>query len=122
MLGAIARIKNNREFLTKNSREKFEEFLKERKIKEKEYFKNIFYNLFSQAIEVLHFLEVCQELLKEILRMPLKEEKPEINPPRYTSGGMRPQGKAKYYERVSALARLYGVLVVIGSLFWQTLD
>jgi coenzyme F420-reducing hydrogenase alpha subunit len=58
MLGAIARIKNNGEFLTKEAREKFEEFLKEKKIKENEYFKNIFYNLFSQAIEVLHFLEV----------------------------------------------------------------
>jgi coenzyme F420-reducing hydrogenase alpha subunit len=80
MLGEIARIKNNGKFLTKNSREKFVEFLKERKISEKEYFKNIFHNLFSQAIEVLHFLEVSQELLKEILKLPLKEEKSEIYP------------------------------------------
>jgi radical SAM protein with 4Fe4S-binding SPASM domain len=31
-------------------------------------------------------LEVSQELLREILKLSLKEEKPEINPPRYTSG------------------------------------
>jgi sulfhydrogenase subunit alpha len=113
MLGAIARIKNNGNFLTKNSKEKFEEFLKEKKIKEDEYFKNIFYNLFSQAIEVFHFLEVCQELLKKILEMPLKEEKPEINPPRYTSGGTSglsaleaPRGTLFHYYEIDKDGRI----------------
>jgi len=86
MVGAIARIKNNEKFLTKNSKEKLNQFLKEKKLGKEQYFKNTFHNLFSQAIEVLQFLEICQELLKEILKLSLKEEKPEINPSRYTFG------------------------------------
>jgi coenzyme F420-reducing hydrogenase alpha subunit len=114
MLGAIARIKNNGKFLTKNSREKFEEFLKERKINEEKYFKNIFHNLFSQAIEVLHFLEICQELLKEILKLPLKEEKPEIK--FYPSSGLSaleaPRGTLFHYYEIDKDGRILNCNII----------
>jgi coenzyme F420-reducing hydrogenase alpha subunit len=114
MLGAIARIKNNGEFLTKSSREKFEEFLKERKISEGEYFKNIFHNLFSQAIEVLHFLEISQELLKEILKLPLKEEKPEIK--FYPSSGLSaleaPRGTLFHYYEIDKDGRILNCNII----------
>jgi coenzyme F420-reducing hydrogenase alpha subunit len=114
MLGAIARIRNNGKFLTKEAREKFEEFLKEKKIKENEYFKNIFYNLFSQAIEVLHFLEVCQDLLKEILKMPLKEDKPEIK--FYSSSGLSaleaPRGTLFHYYEIDKDGRILNCNII----------
>ena len=78
MLGAIARIKNNGKFLTKRAKEELLSFRKEREISKEKFFKNIFYNLFSQAIEVLHFLEVSKDLIEEILKFPLKKENPEI--------------------------------------------
>ena len=108
MLGAIARIKNNGEFLEKEAKEKFKEFLKEKQISEKDYFKNIFHNLFSQAIEVLHFLKVSQDLLKEILRLPLKEEKLEIKP--YSSSGLStleaPRGTLFHYYEIDKEGRI----------------
>jgi coenzyme F420-reducing hydrogenase alpha subunit len=114
MLGAIARIKNNGKFLTKSSREKFEEFLKERKISEEEYFKNIFHNLFSQAIEVLHFLEISQELLKEILKLPLKEEKPEIK--FYSTSGLSaleaPRGTLFHYYEIDKDGRILNCNII----------
>lgn len=78
MVGAIARIKNNSKFLSPIAKEFFEEFKKKNNLSEKEFFENIFYNLFSQIVEVLHFLEVSQELVKEILKLDLKEEKKEF--------------------------------------------
>jgi coenzyme F420-reducing hydrogenase alpha subunit len=114
MLGAIARIKNNGKFLTKDSREKFEEFLKERKISEEEYFKNIFHNLFSQAIEVLHFLEISQGLLREILKLPLKEEKPEIK--FYPSSGLStleaPRGTLFHYYEIDKDGRILNCNII----------
>jgi coenzyme F420-reducing hydrogenase alpha subunit len=114
MVGAIARIKNNGKFLTKSSRERFEEFLKERKISEEKYFKNIFHNLFSQAIEVLHFLEVSQELLKEILKLPLKEEKPEIK--FYPSSGLSaleaPRGTLFHYYEIDKDGRILNCNII----------
>jgi len=114
MLGAIARIKNNGEFLTKNSKEKLEEFLKERKINKEEYFKNIFHNLFSQSIEVLHFLEVCKELLKEILKMPLRKEKPEIK--FYPSSGLSaleaPRGTLFHYYEIDKDGRILNCNII----------
>jgi len=114
MLGAIARIKNNGEFLTKNSKEKLEEFLKERGINKEEYFKNIFHNLFSQAIEVLHFLEVCKELLKEILKMPLRKERPEIK--FYPSSGLSaleaPRGTLFHYYEIDKDGRILNCNII----------
>jgi coenzyme F420-reducing hydrogenase alpha subunit len=114
MVGAIARLKNNGKFLTKNSKEKFEEFLKERKLNEEEYFKNIFHNLFSQAIEVLQFLEVCQELLREVLRLPLKEERPKIefHPSSGLSALEAPRGTLFHYYEIDREGRISNCNVI----------
>jgi coenzyme F420-reducing hydrogenase alpha subunit len=114
MLGAIARIKNNGQFLTKNSRKKFEEFLKEKKVNEDKYFKNIFHNLFSQAIEVLHFLEVCQSLLKEILKMPFKEEKHKIkfHPSSGLSAIEAPRGTLFHYYEIDKEGRILNCNII----------
>lgn len=74
MTGAIARMKNNFSKLNHWAREIFEEFKKERR----EIFSNIFFNLFFQALEVLHFLEESEKLIKEILKTDLKEEIKEV--------------------------------------------
>ena len=108
MLGAIARLKNNGEFLEKLAKKKLEEFKKENKISDEKFFKNIYFNLFSQAIEVLHFLEVCQDLIKEILRLPLKKERGEVN--FKTSSGLSaleaPRGTLFHYYEIDKGGRI----------------
>lgn len=79
MLGAIARLSNNHQFLTPLAKEYFEGFKKKNKLSNDEFFGNIFYNLFSQVIEALNFLELSKSLIKEILERDLKEERKEYN-------------------------------------------
>jgi coenzyme F420-reducing hydrogenase alpha subunit len=78
MLGAIARIKNNAQFLNPLAKKFFEDFKKKQKISDKEFFGNIYHNLFCQAVEVLHFLEESQKLMEEIIESGIKDEKMEI--------------------------------------------
>ncbi len=78
MPGPIARIKNNRELLSSSAKAAFDEFLKVKSLSEKDFFENRFYNLFSQAIEILYFLEKSQEWTKEILESDLNETIPKI--------------------------------------------
>jgi len=74
MLGAIARINNNQNFLSAESKENFKLFLKNHNLTSEEFFKNSFHNLFCQIIEVLHFLREIEKLIKEILRQDFKEK------------------------------------------------
>jgi coenzyme F420-reducing hydrogenase alpha subunit len=78
MLGAIARIKNNSQFLNPLADKLFKDFKKKQKISDEEFFGNIYHNLFCQAVEVLHFLEESQKLMKEIMESGIKDEKTEI--------------------------------------------
>jgi sulfhydrogenase subunit alpha len=78
MVGSIARIKNNSQYLHSLAKETLEGFIKEHNISQEEFSQNIFYNLFSQAVEVLHFLETSRQLIKEILEVDLKEERKEL--------------------------------------------
>ena len=78
MLGAIARIKNNSQFLNPLAKKLFENFKKKQKISDEEFFGNIYHNLFCQAVEVLHFLEESQKLMEEIIESGIKDEKTEI--------------------------------------------
>lgn len=78
MLGAIARMKNDSKFLNPLAKKLFEDFKKKNKLSDKEFFGNIYHNLFCQAVEVLHFLEESQKLMKEIIKSGIKEEKTEI--------------------------------------------
>ena len=75
MLGAIARIKNDSQFLNPLAEKLFEDFKKKQKLSDKEFFGNIYHNLFYQAVEVLHFLEESQKLMKEIIGSGIKDEK-----------------------------------------------
>lgn len=78
MLGAIARIKNQEQFLNPQAKEFLGRFLKKNNLSKEDFFENRFYNLFSQAIEILHFLELSQSLIKEILESDLEEAKKEF--------------------------------------------
>ncbi len=79
MLGALARLKNNKQNLSSFAKKFLESFLKERKLKEKDFFENVFYNNFAQAVEILHFLEELRDLILEILeKVSFKEEKVKI--------------------------------------------
>jgi len=73
MLGAIARLNNNLKYLSPRAQEIFEEFKKKNNLTNKDFFENVFYNLFAQAIEILHFLQYSEELIKEILKYDMKE-------------------------------------------------
>jgi len=114
MVGAIARIRNNEKFLTKKAREKLLEFRKERKISKEKYFKNIFYNLFSQAVEVLHFLEISKKLIKEILKLPLKERKPKIKfyPSSSLSALEAPRGTLFHYYEIDKDGRIFNCNII----------
>jgi len=72
MLGAIARIKNNGKNLDKEVQKALKDFYAKQGITEKDFFSNNFYNTYSQALEVLHFVK---EIKKDILA--LRREKPE---------------------------------------------
>ena len=78
MLGAIARMKNNFQFLNPLAKNFFEEFKNKNNLSNEKFFGNIYHNLFCQVIEVLHFLEESKKIIKEILEMGLKEEKKEF--------------------------------------------
>jgi len=78
MLGAIARIKNNGQFLNPQANGLFTEFLKKNNLSQEDFFNNRFYNLFSQVIEVFHFLGQSQSLIKEILESDLEETQKEF--------------------------------------------
>lgn len=114
MLGAIARIKNNEKFLTKKAGQKLAEFKKERKISKQKYFQNIYYNLFSQAIEVLHFLEISRNLIKEILKIPLKIEKPKIKfyPSSSLSALEAPRGTLFHYYEIDKDGRIFNCNII----------
>lgn len=78
MLGPIARIKNNFQFLDPLAKKPFEDFKKKNNLSEEIFSKNIYHNLFCQMVEVLHFLKETEKLTKEILKSNLKEEKKEF--------------------------------------------
>ncbi len=108
MLGAIARLKNNEKFLKERAREKLEEFRQENKISIEKFFKNTYFNLFSQAIEVLHFLEISKDLIEEILKAPLKEERAEIKfrPSSGLSALEAPRGTLFHYYEIDKDGRI----------------
>jgi coenzyme F420-reducing hydrogenase alpha subunit len=68
MVGALARINNNREQLNPRAFKLAKRFFKE-KINY-----NTFHNIFAQAVEVVHFIEEVQKLLKKYLGRSFKEK------------------------------------------------
>jgi len=74
MLGAIARVSNNSSLLNPVARKLFFEFKKEKK----NIFSNTFFNIFYQAVEVVHFIEESEKLIRQLLKTELINEAPEI--------------------------------------------
>lgn len=114
MLGAIARLKNNGKFLSNLAKENLEEFKKENKISNEKFFKNIYFNLFSQTIEVLHFLKISKNLIEEILRLPLNEEKQEIKfkPSSGLSALEAPRGTLFHYYEIDKDGRIFNCNII----------
>ncbi|MGB9743224.1 MAG: nickel-dependent hydrogenase large subunit [Minisyncoccales bacterium] len=78
MLGAAGRIKNSFQNLNQVARSQLEKFLKEQNLTKEEFFQNRFYNLFSQGIEILHFLELSKALIEKLVQLDLSEEIKEV--------------------------------------------
>lgn len=114
MVGAIARIKNNGRFLAPLAREKLEEFKKRNKISDEKFFKNIYFNLFSQALEILHFLEISESLIKEVLSSPQKEERNEIKPKEASglSAIEAPRGTLFHYYEIDRGGRIFNCNII----------
>lgn len=108
MVGAIARLKNNENFLKVFAKEKLEQFRKERKISKENFLKNIFYNLFSQAVEVLHFFDIATDLIKTILDLPLIEESTDIKlkPSSGLAALEAPRGTLFHYYEINKQGRI----------------
>jgi len=114
MLGAIARIKNNGEFLTSLTREDLKDFQKKQEVTEEKFFRNNYFNLFSQLLEVSHFLEVCQDLIKEVLKKGLSEEKREITlrPSSGLSALEAPRGTLFHYYEIDKNGRIFSCNII----------
>ncbi|KPJ57337.1 hypothetical protein AMJ49_01950 [Parcubacteria bacterium DG_74_2] len=114
ILGAIARMSNNFKFLNPQAKKVFKGFTENKK----EIFKNIFYNLFFQVIEVLHFLEESQKIIKEILEIGLKKEtSPEvrIQPASGLSAMEAPRGTLFTYFELDKKGRVFNCNIVTPS-------
>jgi len=74
MLGAVSRVKNNGGLLNPSAKDVLAGFERNKG----NIFKNNFYNLFFQAVEVVHFIEEVRKLAKEILSFDLNEKPKEI--------------------------------------------
>ncbi|MFH1656458.1 MAG: nickel-dependent hydrogenase large subunit [Candidatus Nealsonbacteria bacterium] len=74
MLGSIARVKNNNALLNPIAKRILEDFVKEQGIDKEKMFDNIFYNLFYQFVEVVHFIEETEKIIKQVLIMDLNEK------------------------------------------------
>ncbi len=114
MVGAIARIKNNQRFLSSLAKKEFEEFKEKQETRDDEFFENIYFNLISQAIEVVHFLEFSQELLKKIIKNPSKDKKIEA---RMKAGAglaalEAPRGSLFHYYEVDKEGRISGCNII----------
>lgn len=114
MVGAIARLKNNGEFLSPLAKEKLEEFKKEKKISQETFFQNTYFNLFSQVVEVIHFLENAKILIEEILKLPLREEKKEIKfkPASGLSAIEAPRGILFHYYEIDKEGRILNCNII----------
>ena len=116
MLGAIARIKNNGELLHPIAKENFESFLKEKNITKNDFFKNIFNNLISQGIEVIHFIEESKELIEKILKEELLQPGAEIKIREKQSAGLSameaPRGTLFDYFETDQEGRIFNCNII----------
>ena len=65
MVGALARVNNNGDQLNSQAKKIWRDLIKQQPVR------NTFYNIFAQAVEVVHFIEESQKLLKRLIRTSL---------------------------------------------------
>ena len=106
MVGAVARLKNNLENLSPLAKENLKDFFKI--IKKEEFFENRYFNIFAQAIEILHFWEESEKLIKKILKTNLKEKLPKIKFKRSSGLGAieAPRGTLFHYYEINKEGRI----------------
>ena len=113
MLGAISRVKNSHQFLHPRARKIFEDFKKQRK----NIFQSTFYNLFYQGLEVLHFLEETEKLIKDSLKYNFKETIKPIKTKRGSglSAMEAPRGTLFTYFELDKNGRVYNCNIITPS-------
>jgi len=65
MVGALARVNNNSNQLNSQAKKIWHDLIKQQPVR------NTFYNIFAQAVEVVHFIEESQKLLKKLTGLKL---------------------------------------------------
>lgn len=117
MLGAIARVKNNQNLLLKEAQKFLEDFFKKHHLTKEKFFENTFYNLFCQAIEILHFLKETQKLLKEISKQSLKEKPQKIKTQKGSglSAMEAPRGTLFTYFEIDKEGRIFNCNIITPS-------
>ncbi len=114
MLGAVARIKNNKNTFDPEAKSFLKEFQKKNGLKEKELFENNFYNTFYQSLEILHFLKEIEKNLSELIKA--KEEKPreEFKITRGSGLGVleAPRGTLLSYFEIDDHGRISGCSII----------
>lgn len=105
MLGAIARLKNNSDYLNPLAEKYFREFCRQKGSK---VFSNVFHNLFFQLVEVLHFIEETPKLINQILSAELQEMSKDIatNPGSGLSAMEAPRGTLFTYFEIDDQGRI----------------
>lgn len=119
MLGAIARLKNNETLLNSQAKETLNSFLKKKKIKKEDFFKNIFHNLFCQAIEVVHFIVESRKLIDKILKEDFEKLPKDIKIREKEGAGLSameaPRGTLFDYFQVDKNGRIFNCNIITPS-------
>ncbi len=97
LVGALARLNNNQQFLNKGAKKQLE------KLDLNFPITNTFYNVYAQSIEVIHFLEECKKLLIKYLNKPPSRLKP-FTKSKFSGSGLAaieaPRGTLIHYYEV----------------------
>jgi len=97
LVGALARLNNNYQFLNKGAKKQLEKMDLNFPIT------NTFYNVYAQSLEVIHFLEECKKLLIKYLNKPPGRLKP-FTKSKFSGSGLAaieaPRGTLIHYYEV----------------------
>ncbi len=102
MVGALSRINNNYQFLNQEAKKIWEDF------NQKIPVYNIFYNIFAQAIEIIHFIEESKKIIDRLSKMKLKDERKriKIKTGRSTGATEAPRGTLYHFYSLDREGRI----------------